>query len=130
MQFHIQTSIQDFQTVCIESLARSKKVNSFMQPGGKKAFAYGSTRVRYSPKTPCAVSMVLHPFCARIIFGLSLLVEAHQQLPPRRLAVDVVIIQYVLQSTWLCAMLRSLYSMHVHNCTKHGRVTQMQDKGP
>lgn len=56
--------------------------------------------------------MVLHPFCARIIFELPLLVEAHQQLPPRRLAVDVVIIQYVLQSTWLCAMLHSLNSMH------------------
>lgn len=69
---------------------------------------------------PSAVSMVLHPFCSHIICELPPLVEAHQQLPIRRLAVDVVIILYVLQCTCYWTVLHSIHRcsqnirMHVH----------------
>lgn len=80
--------------------------------------------------------MVLHPFCSRIICELPPLVEAHQQLPTRRLAVDVVIIQYALQCTCLWTVLDSIHTClqkHRHACPqsqKRGCKVQIKHKGP
>lgn len=106
-----------------------RKLNSFAVRINKQIYA---TRGRHYCMTPSAVSMALHPFCSDIMYKIPLLVETHQQLLIRRLAVDVVIITCGLQnvlwnirfSTQMLHCTLTDTDAHMHTQRSHNKIWQ------